>query len=153
MSRIPLLAILSVVLVTSACSTRLNPFNWFGKDEEKVVVVQQVAPGGVIDPRPYVDQVTSLRVDRAPGGAIINVVGLNPVQGYWEAALLAENNQRPVDGVLTFQFRASKPVTRTGQGPDRSREITAAVFLTEQEMAGVRSIVVQAAQNQRSVRR
>ncbi len=153
MSRISLLAILSVVLVTSACSSRLNPLNWFGRDRSEAVRVVEVAPGGVVDPRPFVDQVISLRVDRAPGGAIINTVGLAPAQGYWDAALLPENNKTPIDGVLTFQFRANPPLKASQQGTERSREISVGVYLTDQEMSGVRTIVVRGAQNQRSVRR
>ena len=152
MSRVTLLAALSIVLVTAACGSRLNPLNWFGQDEE-VQVVERVLPGGVDDPRPFVAQIVSVRADRAPGGAIVNVVGLPPTQGYWEPALIVENNGNPVDGVLTIQFRASQPFTVKPQVNQTSREITAAIFLTEQDMAGVRSITVRGVNNARSVRR
>lgn len=152
MSRITLLAVFSVALLTSACSSRLNPLNWFGRDRSEPVAAVQ-APGGVVDARPFVTEIVSLRVDRAPGGAIVNTVGRTSTQGYWEPALLIENRGVPVDGVLTIQFRASGPYKRAAQGTERSREITAAVYLTDQEMAGVRTIVVRGASNQRSVRR
>ena len=152
MSRVSLLAVLSIVLVTSACSSRLNPLNWFGRDKETTVVVQE-APGGIIDPRPLIDQIQSVQVDRAPGGAIVNTVGLTQWQGYWQPALIAENRGVPVDGVLTIQFRVAEPLTDQIQGTQRSREITAAMFLTDQELTGVRSIVIRGANNARSVRR
>ncbi len=153
MSRISLLAILSVALLTSACSSRLNPLNWFGRDRSEAVRYVEQAPGGVIDERPLVAQILSLRVDRAPGGAIIHAVAVPPTQGYWEPALLVENNGRAVEGVLSFQFRASQPLRRAAQGNQPSREITAGVYLTDQQLAGVRTIIVRGAQNLRSVRR
>lgn len=152
MSRVSLLAVLSIVLVTSACSSRLNPLNWFGRDKETTVVVQE-APDGIIDPRPLIAQIQSVQVDRAPGGAIVNTVGLTQWQGYWQPALIAENRGVPVDGVLTIQFRVAEPLTDQIQGTQRSREITAAMFLTDQELTGVRSIVIRGANNARSVRR
>ncbi|GGE43545.1 hypothetical protein [Actibacterium pelagium] len=152
MSRVSLLAVLSIVLVTSACSSRLNPLNWFGRDKEVKVVVQEV-PGGIIDSRPLIAQIQSVRVDRAPGGAIVNTVGLTQWQGYWQPALIAENRGVPVDGVLTIQFRVAEPLTNQIQGTQASREIAAAMFLTDQELSGVRSIVIRGANNARSVRR
>ena len=152
MSRLTLLAVLSIVLVTSACASRFNPLNWFGRDRSEAVTVE-TAPGGIIDPRPLVSQITELHVDRAPGGVIIYTVGIPPTQGYWEPALLIENNGFPVEGVLGFQLRASGPLSSWPQGTERSRQITAGLYLTDQQLAGVRTISVRGAQNLRTVRR
>ncbi|MHC0052999.1 hypothetical protein [Actibacterium sp. D379-3] len=152
----PLLAALSAVLVLSACDTvrnsRANPFNWFGGSTEDTVTAD--IPGTtIIDDRPQVDQVTGLSVDKVPGGAVVTAIGLPPRQGYWAAELLAENDGKPVDGVLTYQFLAYPPATATTTGSEPSREVTAGTFVSDQSLANVTTIVVKAARNQRSSRR
>jgi len=152
--RIPLLAVLSVALLAGACGSRLNPVNWFGRSTEQQVVTA-AAPGvKPADPRPLVDQVIDMRVEQIPGGAIVHAVGLPPYQGYWKAALVAENDGRPDEkGVLLLSFRAYQPAAPTPQGTQPSREITAGLFLSNQDLEAVRGIVVRGAQNQRTSRR
>lgn len=156
--RTPLLAALSAVMLLSACASmrdsRINPFNWFGRSQAtETTTTAAPPPGGVVDDRPLVDQVVAMRVERAPGGAIVHAVALPPSQGYWKADLVPENDGRPVNGVLTVQFRAYSPPKPWPQGTEQSREITAGIFLSEQTLRGVRTIVVRGARNQRSSRR
>ncbi|NHX27948.1 hypothetical protein HA397_28830, partial [Escherichia coli] len=132
--------------------SRLNPFNWFGKDSEETVEIV-IPEGGVTANRPLVAEVASLRVDRTPGGAIITATGMARSQGYWDAELVAEFDEQPVDGVLSYQFRAYPPLARLPEGSPRTRELTAAHFVSDQTLEGVRSIVVKGASNQRSSRR
>ncbi|WP_372604782.1 hypothetical protein [Actibacterium sp.] len=152
----PLLAALMAVTVLTACSSvresKINPMNWFGKSksEETVIVMPE---SGILDNRPLVDDVLTLRVERTPGGAIITATGLPQRQGYWAADLVAEYDEKPVNGVLTYQFRTYPPAVPYPAGTQQSREITAAVFVTDQTLDGVRSIVVKGATNQRSSRR
>ncbi|SMX34650.1 hypothetical protein [Actibacterium lipolyticum] len=152
----PLLPVLSAVLLIGACSTvsesRLNPFNWFGGSTEETLSVSEV-PAAPVERRWLVDQVVSMQIERVPGGAIVRATGLPTEQGYWEADLVAENNAKPQDGTLVFSFRAFPPPTVGPAGTQASREITAAVFLSDQSLANVRTIVVRGAQNQRSSRR
>jgi hypothetical protein len=58
-----------------------------------------------------------------------------------------------VDGVLTYRFVVAEPREATRVSTERSRRVTVAVMLTEFDLAGVRSIVVRGAQDQRSVSR
>ena len=156
--RTPLLAVLSVALLVGACGSvrdsRLNPFNWFGRSEEQQVATGAAAAVEPGDPRPLVEQVLEMRVEPIPAGAIVHAVGLPPRQGYWKADLVAENDGKPDDqGVLLLSFRAYQPLEATPQGTQPSREITAGLFLSNQDLATVRTIIVRGAQNQRTSRR
>jgi len=148
----PILTLALCGAIAGCGDSNLNPFNWFGGEEAPVVV----APDGeVVDPRPLVDQVTSVTVERAPGGAIVRATGLPPMQGYWSAALVpADRDVLPDEnGVLTLDFRALPPASPQPAGTPQSREIVTGFFLSEQDLRPVRSILVRAERNSRSVRR
>lgn len=157
-------------LVLTSCGTvrdsRLNPFNWFGR-AEKVEVVSEKEVNPLIprkresifqrDEADYagtpVASLTTLKVERVSGGALIRVQATAAAQGAFEVVLQPENeNEKPVDGVLTYNLLALQPVGQP-QGTTRSREINAARFRTDQDLTGVRIIRVVAAQNALQVRR
>ena len=150
-----LIVALTLLSFLSACAgvrdSRLNPFNWFGRDrEERVKVVETVGP---IERRPLVAEVISLKVDRMPGGAIIHAVGLPVTQGHWDGELVPLNGEMPDKGTLTYEFRLAPPPGPTRQGTPQSREVVVGLFVSDQTMLGVRSISVVAQQNRRNVRR
>ena len=105
------------------------------------------------DPRPMIDQITELKLERVPGGAIIRATGLPPRQGYFEGALLLMNRGQPVNGMLQYQFRVVPPTGPTRTGPVQSREIIVGLFISDQTLAGIRGIQVSAARNALAVRR
>lgn len=144
---------LVALLVLAACGglreSRLNPFNWFGQSRSERVV--STAPKA--DPRPLIPEVTSLVVDRRPGGAIVRAEGLAPTQGYYDGALVPRNGGKPDKGTLTFDFRVVPPPKRHPVGAPQTRIILVGFDLTEQDLAGVRRIVVVGQTNQRSARR
>lgn len=146
----PLLALLAVTLILSACSTRLNPLNWFGRDRAEVVTV---APDANVtrDGRRFVDQVVQLAVDATPNGAIVRAVGLPPTQGYWDAELVRVRTDDP--SAVVYEFRVVPPLRPSRQSTQQSREIIAAASLSNRALQGVRSISVVGARNRRSVRR
>lgn len=126
--------------------TRLNPFTLFGSQRvERIETVRAVAA------RPVVDQVVSLEVAPTPSGAIVSVVGLPPTQGYWEADLVPVPSADP--GVLVLDFAILPPLAPRPAGTQPSREVLAGAVFTTQELAGIRTIVVQGARNRRSVSR
>ncbi len=131
--------------------SRLNPANWFGKSKSRAVV--QLDKTRVKDTTPLVDTVLSLRVDRAPGGAIIHAMGLPPTQGYWNAKLKPENGEKPQNGMLSYTFRLLPPDSAAPQGTKRSREVLVGRFISSQKLAGVRRIRVIGVRNRRTVRR
>lgn len=146
---------LALVLTLGACSaisgSRLNPFNWFGGSQtQKTQTVPQLAANERADGRVLVDQIVSLRIDRTPGGAIVEATGLPTTQGYWNAELVALNEGRATDGVLSYEFRVAPPLTPKAQGIQQSREITVARAVSQARLQGVRQIRVIATRNTRS---
>lgn len=150
----PTLAVMALLLTVSACgfgSSRLNPFNWFGRSAPAAPATLEVAgPGAVIDNRALVQQVTDMQVKPMPGGAIVQATGLPPTQGWWDAELVAENKGKPDEnGVLTLRFAVAEPRTQQRVSTPQSREVTAGLFLSDQDLATVRKIVVTGETNSR----
>lgn len=147
-------ALLIAAVAITGCGrirdSKINPFNWFGGSKEEVV---QVVDGVPQDPRPLVQEVTALEVARQPGGAIVTATGLPPTQGWYDAELIAEGNGTVKDGVLTYRFVVNQPLELRRASTPQSREVTAAVFLSEIRLQSVSKIVVQGASNSRSTSR
>lgn len=148
-------ALLIAAVAVTGCGrvrdSKLNPFNWFGGSKEEVTV--QVVDGVPQDPRPLVQQVTALEVARQPGGAIVTATGLPPTQGWFDAALVPEGDGSVKDGVLTYRFVVNAPLELRRTSTPQSREVTAAVFLSDIRLQEVRKIVVQGASNSRATSR
>lgn len=143
-------AFLIVTITVAGCGrirdSKLNPFNWFGRSKAEQTVA--VGANGIPqDPRPLVQQVTALEVARQPGGAIIRASGLPPTQGWWKADLLPASDGVAEDGVLTYRFVVAQPLEPRRSSTPQSRELTAAVFLSDIRLQDVRKIVVQGATN------
>lgn len=167
--------ILILVVATfglSACGfgqSRLNPVNWFG-NSRSAPVATDTTPVNPLIPRsrglfarrnveptyfgePF-DQIIDLTVERVPGGALIRATGLAARQGIYEVQLTPANEEEtPVDGVLTYRLEGVLPTGRTPVGSQPTREVTAARVLTDQQLAGVRSIRVEGLRNARVSRR
>ncbi len=165
---------LSVIVVSSivlaGCGTvrdsRLNPFNWFGRSEPAQVTPVKAEEANPLIPKQsrlkrkkvvvysgtVVSAVKSLEIDRTKGGAIIRVTGVPSQQGAHSVVLEAMNEGKPVDGVLTYRLLAIQP-TSGGYGSEQSRQVQAAVFLTDNQLVGVRTIKVEAASNALASRR
>lgn len=152
--------LLMSALVLSACGrvrdSAVNPFNWFGGSEtvETEADAEEVNPlipqkrNSLLDREeaPYagtlVADLTTLKIERVSGGAIIRVKGVASTQGAFDVRMQPENDDHEaVKGVLTYTLLAVQP-PGFRQGPAQSREITAAVFRTDQELANVRTIRV-----------
>lgn len=158
----PFAALLIAAFILSGCGTRLNPFNWFGNgrsapaEAQDPETVNPLLPGGRRAernaPAPYlglpIDSVTELNLDPIPGGVIVRATGVARMQGGYDVFLSsATEDQTPVDGVLTFRFEILLPAGQQPVGTARSREIVVARRLTDQDLAGVRSIRVEGARN------
>jgi hypothetical protein len=129
----------------------LNPFNWWGGED---ATVAETPDGVIVDPRPLMGEITALVAEPAPGGVIIRATGLPPTQGYWDAALLPPNPELTPDedGVLTFEFRAAMPLVPQPVGSPRTREIVTGYFLSNQDLAGIRTVTIKGERNSRSIR-
>lgn len=148
----------------------LNPSNWFGRSTSETVEVDDsvainplipqttgffgrgAAKNAIYAGKPF-DQVVDLTIERVPGGAIVRATGRAARQGIYAVQLTPENEDAtPVNGVLTYRLQGVEPDT-TAVGSNATREVTAAVQLTDQELRGVRTIRVEALRNARALRR
>lgn len=111
------------------------------------VLEQQVAA----DERELVAHVSSIRADINPNGIILIATGLPESQGYWDAQLVSLNDEVPVNGVLSYEFVAAKPLESIGVGSPESREIVVGRSIGNRKLGGVTSIRVVSASNVRSL--
>lgn len=138
--RVPLVAGLLALSLLAGCGGKLNPLKWFGSRDKTVAEVSIEAPS---DPRPWIDSISDVRLEKVPSGVLITAKGLAAAQGSWQAALVA----RPVDdGLLTLDFRAW-PAPVGVVGTPRTREVTVGLHLSHKELAGVEWIEVSSAKN------
>ena len=130
----PIFLTVALMIAVSGCArigtSPLNPLNWFGQAEDAAPQTAAVVTEEVSDARPLVEQVTALRIERTPTGAIVYATGLPPNQGWHSAALVAVSDG-PVDGVLAFRFQAFGPFEQTPVSTTQSRELRAAVAVTQ----------------------
>lgn len=121
-----------------------NPFNWFrpAQPDAEIQAAQNAAGVAGAERRPLVEQVIRLRIEQAPGGAIVHATGLPPTQGWHSAELVARNNGRPVDGVLTYDFRIVPPIGFERIVNQQSREVIVATHLSNSALSGVTAIRV-----------
>ncbi len=150
--KLPIIAVLVVATTLGGCAriaqSRLNPLNWFGPSTPAVVTTLYVPPE---ENRPLIAQVTQVKVEPYPGGAIVRATGLPPTDGYWNAELVAQ----PVDdqGRLVFEFRIFPPLEVVSIGTPYTRQINVAAAVSTIKLQGVSSIVVQGQSNALSSRR
>lgn len=128
---------------SSTTATTLEPEGGYLKPEE--------------DGRILAPDIINVTVEQSLSGAIVRATALPPTQGYWSAALIADNDGNAVDGVMTYRFLISPPLAdladaRRVMGAE-SREVTASAFIRGPRLATVRQIVVIGAQNSRSASR
>lgn len=165
----PIAVLLISALVVTSCGTvrnsRLNPLNWFGGSESRPVQTSDDAVNPLIPKRrasvfrsqqddnyagTALGEVTELVVERRPGGAIIRATAVADYQDAYDLKLV-KVPEESTDTVLTYAFRGLQP--RRVQGPAASRTHTAAVWLTDNDLLGIRTIQVKGARNVRSVKR
>lgn len=169
--RITLGALLVGTLVLSSCGgwrdSRINPTNWFGKSRETEVVVENANPlipqqedkvnllGKKDDenaaPEFPIAVIKDLSIARTATGAIITATGEASRNGAYDATLVPAEVQQP--GVLEFSFRVSYPAKATLAGTSATRTIVAAVSLSNQDLAGIRTVRVVGKENARESRR
>lgn len=163
--------ILAGTLIVAGCGgwrdSRINPGNWFGKSRPAPVAEANAEAANPLIPDKGrksifaradkedlsvpVAQISELRVEPTPNGAIIYASGIASRQGAHEVEL------RPVseaaEGTLEYTFNVLYPVAPTPAGSAHSRAVRAAVSVSEQELRGIRTIRVSGAENARETRR
>ena len=167
-------AILVSTLVLTGCATvrdsRVNPFNWFGTARSEPITRQEASTNPLIPQRtglfsssrnkevvyagrPF-DQIIDLTIEEVPGGAVVRATGRADRQGIYEVQLTPANeDEEPVEGVLTYRLEGVRPDRNTAIGTVPTREVTAGRKLTDQQLRGVRIIRVEGALNAQVTRR
>lgn len=114
---------------------------------------RQITPAST-DGRTLAALVKSARIERTRDGGIVHARAVMPRQGYYDAALVSLDAFKPDEnGVLVLEFRAKEPQFNTFQSTERSREVDVGVFLSNQKLAGIRTIRIVGRQNQISLGR
>ncbi|TRD18996.1 hypothetical protein [Palleronia caenipelagi] len=96
-------------------------------------------------------EIQTLAVSQTPSGAVIRATGLADRQGYHSGALVPLPDGDP--STLSYVFEIGEPVEATRVSTPRSREVTVATVVSNQNLIGVREIRVSAARNAQAVRR
>lgn len=154
-----LIAALAVLVLVTGCArvseSRFNPFNWFGSSEAADTLIPDGAEwGDEADTSVEIPDVTAMRVDRMPGGAIVTADGVTLTQGFWDAALVEVTDSVDVDdATIVLDFRVQRPFRRHPEGAVPTRTVSAGIFLSDGDLRGVSRIVVRGATTQRVARR
>lgn len=159
--RTPVLLLLTASLALSACQSRWNPANWWDNDAAGAAEdVNPLIPEETEDGRSFfttqeeqdyrglpIDKVTSVEVHRVTEGRLIMAVGVSSVHGTSDVRLILPESGAVDSGVLTLELLGRPPIEPVVGGSDQTREVTTAVVLTDQQMAGVRTVRVKALTN------
>lgn len=167
------LVLASLVVTTSlaGCATvrdsRANPFNWFGgSDAAAADVTPNTDTVNTLIPQrrsffdrapapPYpgtlVQQVTELNARQVPGGAVVEVTGIFRSVASFDVRLVEVPTED--ETTLSYEMRAIQPQAGEGQGTPRVRTVTAAIRLTNQQLAGITTIRVISQGNTRTTTR
>lgn len=150
--------------------SRINPRNWFGRSTarpresapsdgsnplipERENRIFRRGPREEVYEGTPVDQIMALAVERTSDGAIIRVTGQTLRQGAFDLRLIPEHDEdAPVGGVLSYELRAVQP-SDTPQGPARTRQVQAGVFVSNQTLERVTEVRVRGLRNERVSRR
>lgn len=97
-----------------------------------------------------IDEVTALRLERVPTGAILHVTGLPQREGAFDVRLIPQSIDGPVNGVMAYTLNAYQPVT-TRQGSPRTREVEVGRFLSNTQLDRITEIQVIAERNRRAL--
>ncbi|MGI3167548.1 hypothetical protein ACRARG_00230 [Pseudooceanicola sp. C21-150M6] len=159
---LPLLLV--VALIVSGCGfsqSRFNPLNWFGGGRNRELSASETNPliprrssfarPEEVDNRPPVARVAGVVAEPHPGGAILRVTGVSSRQGAYQAGLRQIEDETVPDSVLRFVLVARQPAGAVGTEPTRT--LTVGRHLTDDALAGIRTIEVLGAQNAITIRR
>jgi hypothetical protein len=165
------LLILATVVLTGCAAvseSRLNPFNWFGSSQpdpaamnpaeselNPLIPARRISffrnnQPEIFAGRPILE-ISELLVERRPGGAIIRATGIASRVGPFDVRLIKDETASDKD-TLVLDLKALQQAGPRDTGP-RARQVTAARWITDQQLRGIRTITVRGAENARSVRR
>jgi len=145
-------------LVLAGCSSGWNPVNWFGQSESVPAAVDASATGTANPLIPArrasifrsdtaesylgspIETISELLIERRPGGAVIRVTGTSNRAGPFEVRLIPDPAQTDGD-TLAYTMNALQSAGPVNVNAE-ARSVTAAVWLTEQDLFGIREVRV-----------
>ncbi|MEM8978186.1 MAG: hypothetical protein AAGD04_01780 [Pseudomonadota bacterium] len=152
MSRVVLILLcLSLAGCAGLRESRVNPLNWFGREDAEASVDVDSLPEKQRELRPLIESLTDVRLERLQGGAVLRVIGTTDRQGYYALALVPRETRSSFD-TLIFDARGVPPRAATPRGTTRSREVIMAREFTLPDLRGIREIQVVSATNTRRIR-
>ena len=104
----------------------------------------------VQDNRVLVATVDKVIAEEVPGGVILWAAGTPPTEGYWASGLVQVEKETAKTGSLLFEFRVAPPRDGAPVGTPQTREIVEGIFLSRQDLEGIRQATVIGATNRRS---
>lgn len=128
--------ILAAFALLAGCGLRLPGSGGARPASPAVAVAPQVDP--VLPPR-------EISIEPGLRGAIVRVEAVAPTQGWSDATLAPLDGFPPDTGMRAFVFSATPPQTLQAVGRERTRLLSAAVFLSNREIAALREIRVNGA--------
>ncbi len=130
-------------------ASTLNPVNWFGaKEKDKETPAQEAAEVQ----QDLVLDIVDLRIDPLADGAVIILAsGIPPTHEYWNGELVPLNQEKPVEGTLTYEFRVSSTTELVNERKPETPNAIALRTVTSQRLEEVAQIVVLAQNNSRSI--
>ena len=159
MNRIAIICLAASVL--TGCSTirdsRANPMNWFGDatttEERDSLIPTENAITRARKTPPYagvpIAQLQSAALRDAIGGKILEVQAISATLGAADLRFIDVPNDNP--RLREFGLHAVMPY-RAPVGTVAARSVAAAQFLTEQDLAGLTTIIVTSANNSITLR-
>ncbi|MCH2163481.1 MAG: hypothetical protein MK098_02360 [Marinovum sp.] len=165
-------AALLVLTMLTGCGrvreSNFNPFNWFGGGRDNGNAAQQVE--GEVNPLiprsresifrrnedndhytgRLVAAVTAVRIDQRQGGILLQADGRTVRQGAYDVRLVLRPDTAGTP-THVYELKAQQPTNR-GLGAEATRNVTAGLALTTQDLLGVNSIEIVAEGNSRAVR-
>jgi hypothetical protein len=145
-----------ILLATAACGRRDNQGStgsavgdwWYGV--ERAETFEPAPEVFVSDNRVLVTTVDKVLAEEVPGGVILWAAGTPPTEGYWKSGLVQIEKETAQTGSLLFEFRVAPPPAGAPTGTAQTREIVEGIFLTTQDLEGIRQATVIGATNRRS---
>ncbi|WP_172329338.1 hypothetical protein [Mangrovicoccus sp. HB161399] len=123
-----------------------------GREPPKTLEPEGGYPPLVLEDRELIPAVDAMTVEPTPGGVIVTATG-HMVPGYWDIGLVSPPGPRAVASEIQLEFRVRPPVVPEDAGSAPTQQVSAARYITDAELAGVRSITVSGATNSRTSRR
>jgi len=145
----------SILLVAvSACGQRESSGGstignwWYGV--ERAETLEPAPEVFVEDRRVLVATVDKVIAEEVPGGVILWAAGTPPTEGYWKSGLVQIEKETAKTGSLLFEFRVAPPLSGAPTGTAETREIVEGIFLSTQDLEGIKQATVIGATNRRS---